>query len=169
MSIASDLVPCSNQNIANMNILDSLEPWAEPKRHKLFDYLRILLGLFIVYKGVTFTQNIPQLQEMTEEVSVMFAAFLSSYVVGVHLIGGTLLLLGLFTRWMCLLQIPILAGAVIFVNYPKGFLSVGGSSELSTSIIVLLSLLFFFAIGAGQKSIDEIRRRDKKRMDELAK
>lgn len=148
-----------------MNLLDSMEPWAEPKRQKIFDYLRIILGIYIVYKGVTFTQDIPHLQAMTEGVSGMFSAFLSTYVTAIHLIGGTLLLLGLFTRWMCLLQIPILAGAVIFINYPKGFLSVGGSTELGISIIVLIGLIFFFVMGAGNYSIDDIRRRDAKRMN----
>lgn len=151
-----------------MNLLDSMEPWAEPKRHKIFDYLRIILGIFIVYKGIIFTIDIPELQTMTAQVSVMLGAFLSTFVTAVHLIGGTLLMLGLFTRWMSLLQIPILAGAVIFVNYPKGFLSVAGTTELSTSIIVLIGLLLFFALGSGEKSIDEIRRRDKKRLEELA-
>ena len=147
-----------------MNWLDSLEPWAEPKRNKWFDYLRILLGLFIIYKGITFTQNIPELQEMT--VNVMLAAFLSSYVTTAHLIGGALLVLGLFTRWMCLIQIPILLGAVFLVNFPKGFLSMAGNIELGTSIIVLTGLVLFFVMGAGSSSIDELRRRDKQRLED---
>ncbi len=149
-----------------MNWLDSLEPWAEPKRNKWFDYLRILLGLFIIYKGITFTLNIPELQEMTETVNVMLAAFLSSYVTTAHLIGGALLVLGLFTRWMCLIQIPILLGAVFLVNFPKGFLSMAGNIELGTSIIVLTGLVFFFVMGAGSSSIDELRRRDQQRLED---
>jgi putative oxidoreductase len=151
-----------------MNLLDSLEPWAEPKRHKLFDYLRIILGVFIVYKGITFTQNITALQEMSETVNVMLSAFLSTYVTSAHLIGGALLVFGLFTRWMCFLQIPILLGAVFLVNFPKGFLLVAGNIELGTSIIVLLGLIFFFFMGAGEKSIDAMRRRDKQRLEEAA-
>jgi uncharacterized membrane protein YphA (DoxX/SURF4 family) len=151
-----------------MNLLDSLEPWAGPKRRKWFDYLRITLGAFIVYKGILFTQDIPQLQELSKTVNVMLAGFLSTYVTSVHMIGGALLVVGLFTRWMCLLQIPILIGAVFFVNYPKGYLSVGGESELGTSIIVLIGLVFFTIFGAGSYSIDEIRRRDKQRLNDLA-
>jgi uncharacterized membrane protein YphA (DoxX/SURF4 family) len=150
-----------------MNLLDSLESWAEPKRFKWFAYLRILLGLFIVYKGITFTQNIPQLQEMSTTINVMMAAAMSTYVTTAHLIGGALLTVGLFTRWMCLVQIPILFGAVILINYPKGFLSVAGNIEFGTSVIVLIGLLFFFLIGAGSYSIDEIRRRDMQRLEEL--
>jgi uncharacterized membrane protein YphA (DoxX/SURF4 family) len=68
---------------------------------------------------------------------------------------------------MCLVQIPVLAGAVIFVNYPKGFLSVAGTMEFGTSIIVLIGLVFFFLVGAGQLSIDELRRRDMQRLENL--
>jgi putative oxidoreductase len=151
-----------------MNLLDSLEPWAAPKRSKLFDYLRILLGLFIVYKGITFTRNIPELQEMSETVNVMLAAFLSSYVTTAHLIGGALLVFGLFTRWMSLIQIPILLGAVFLVNFPKGFLSMAGNIELGSSIIVLVGLVFFLVLGAGENSIDELRRKDKQRLEDLS-
>jgi putative oxidoreductase len=148
-----------------MNLLDRMEPWAEPKRQAWFDYLRIILGLFIVYKGVIFTMDIPQLQEMSRTVSTMTSAFLSTFILAVHLIGGALLTLGLFTRWMCFLQLPILFGAVFFVNLPQGS---GSSAELIISLIVLIGLCFFFVFGTGEYSIDEIRRRDKKRMDDLA-
>jgi len=151
-----------------MNLLDQMEPWAEPKRNKVFDYLRIVLGLFIIYKGVTFTQNITELQQMSETVNIMLAAFLSTYVTTAHLIGGALLAFGLFTRWMSLIQIPILLGAVFLVNFPKGFMSMAGNIELTESIIVLIGLGFFFVMGAGVNSIDELRRRDKQRLEEIS-
>lgn len=141
-----------------MNLLDRMEPWAEPKRQSWFDYIRIILGLYIVYKGVFFTMNIPLLQEMSSAVNIMSTAFLSSFILAVHLIGGALITLGLFTRWMCFLQLPILIGAVFFVNLSDGFSSGG---ELTISIIVLLGLCFFFVFGTGEYSIDAIRRRDK--------
>lgn len=141
-----------------MNLLDRMEPWAEPKRQSWFDYLRIIVGLFIVYKGVFFTLNIPLLQEMSGAVNIMSSAFLSSFILAVHLIGGALITLGLFTRWMCLLQLPILIGAVFFVNISESF---GSGGELTVSIVVLFGLLFFFILGTGDYSIDAIRRRDK--------
>jgi len=151
-----------------MNWLDRIEPWAEPRRQILFDYIRVILGLFIIYKGVSFTQDLPHLQEMARNVNEVFAAFLSTYVTTVHMIGGTLLVLGLFTRWMCLLQIPILAGAVIFINFPRGFYAGSDRVELIVSIVVLVGLVFFFVMGSGKNSIDDIRRRDKERLDHLA-
>jgi putative oxidoreductase len=67
---------------------------------------------------------------------------------------------GLLTRIMCAVQLPILIGAVLLVNFPKGFLSVGNHMELEVSIIVLIGLLAFMVFGAGKFSIDEMRRRE---------
>ena len=33
-----------------------------------------------------------------------------------HLLGGFLIIIGLLTRWAALLNIPILMGAIIFIN-----------------------------------------------------
>ena len=150
-----------------MNLLDRLEPYAESRRREWFDYLRIALGLFIVYKGFMFTQDIPKLQELSMTVNVLLAGYVSSYVTVVHVLGGALLAVGLYTRWMCILQIPILLGAVFFVNYPKGYLSVAGDMELGVSVIVLLGLVIFLFIGAGPFSIDAIRRRDKQQLEPI--
>jgi uncharacterized membrane protein YphA (DoxX/SURF4 family) len=82
------------------------------------------------------------------------------YVVFAHILGGPLIMVGLFTRIACLIQIPILIGAIVFVNYPKGFLSIGNHMELELSIIVLVGLILFMIFGAGRFSIDAKRRRE---------
>jgi uncharacterized membrane protein YphA (DoxX/SURF4 family) len=77
-----------------------------------------------------------------------------------HILGGPMIAVGLFTRIVSAIQIPILVGAVVFVNYPKGFLSLGNQMELSTSIIVLIGLVVFVVFGAGKYSIDAKRRKE---------
>jgi len=105
---------------------------------------------------------------MSETVNVILAAFLSTYLTTAHLIGGALLAFELFTRWMSLIQIPILFGAVFLVNLPKGFLSMAGNIEFGSSIIVLVGLVFFFVLGAGPNSIDELRRRGMWQMEDTS-
>ena len=67
---------------------------------------------------------------------------------------------GLFTRIACAIQLPILLGAVILVNFPQGFLSLGNHMELEISLIVLGGLIVFMIFGAGKYSIDAKRRRE---------
>jgi putative oxidoreductase len=86
---------------------------------------------------------------MTSRIS--FGSFsvvmLSNYVAFAHLLGGALLTLGLLTRFACLLQIPILLGAVFLVNATGNFLQ--PFSELYLSILVLLLLVYFLIVGNG--------------------
>lgn len=174
-----------------MNWIDSVIPWTAPKHSKLFDISRVLLGVFIFYKGVTFTQNSGILfdyldiflgqftdysgetfsqnssnfQEISGSLNLIITVFLSFYLTTAHLIGGASLVLGFFTRWMCLMQIPILLAAVFLINLPIGFTSIANSIELGVSIIILIGLVYFFIKGAGEISIDYLRRRDMMQME----
>ncbi len=144
-----------------MNFLANIETWGNSHRPMLLDYVRIVLGAFVTYKGMTFMANIDQLQSLIGGYDLLFASVaLAHYVVFVHIIGGALLVLGLFTRVMALLNVPVLIGAVFLVNYPSGFMSMGNHFELEISLLVLVGLLLFAVFGAGKLSIDQMRRRE---------
>ena len=68
-----------------------------------------------------------------------------------HIIGGILLALGLFTRFACAIQIPVLLGAIFFVNTNGAMLR--PYSELFLSIIILLLLIYFLIVGNGPWSL----------------
>ena len=144
-----------------MNIITKIETWGNEHRLAFMDYVRVLLGIFITYKGVDFMINIESLHEMTGSMDVLFISTgLAHYVIFVHVLGGPLIAFGLYTRVVSLLQLPILIGAVFLVNAPRGFLSVGNLMELEVSVVVLLLLTFFMIFGAGKFSIDALRRKE---------
>ena len=65
----------------------------------------------------------------------------------VHILGGVLLVLGLFTRFACLIQIPILIGAIIFIQAAD---SVSLKyAPFFVTILVLLLLIYFLIVGNG--------------------
>lgn len=145
-----------------MNMIFKLESWGDAHRPLWLDYLRIALGLFITYKGMVFMVNIGQLQSLIGGYDVIFASIaISHYVIWVHVLGGPLIALGLFTRVNVIFQLPIIIGAIFLVNYPKGFMSVGNHMELEVSILVLIVLVLCYIFGSGKVSIDEMRRKDK--------
>ncbi len=145
-----------------MNLIYKLEAWGDAHRPVWFDYLRIVLGLFITYKGMVFMTNIEQLQSLIGGYDVIFASIaIAHYVIFVHVLGGAIFVLGLFTRVNALLQLPIIIGAIILVNFPKGFMSVGNHMELEVSILVFIGLVLCYIFGSGKVSIDELRRKDK--------
>jgi uncharacterized membrane protein YphA (DoxX/SURF4 family) len=144
-----------------MSVVTDVEKWGNAHRPGILDFFRIILGLFITYKGLYFITHMDDLEMTTSGFNVYFAgAALAHYVVFAHILGGPLIVAGLFTRIVCLIQVPILLGAIILVNYPKGFLSIGSHMELEMSILVLVGLFLFMVFGAGRYSLDAKRRKE---------
>jgi putative oxidoreductase len=144
-----------------MHIIADMERWGNSHRPGFLDLFRIILGLFITYKGLFFVTHINTLEITAFGLNEHFAGMsIAHYVAFAHILGGPMILLGVYTRFACVIQLPILIGAVFLVNAPKGFLSLGQHMELWLSIIVLAGLITFVVFGAGKFSVDAIRRRD---------
>ena len=133
-----------------MNILQRFERWGDSHHPKWLDIIRIALGLFLCYKGIDFLQNMGVLiGQMKDKFPFGSFAFIlvGHYTVFAHILGGILIAAGFFTRFACLIQIPILLGAIIFINSSGDMLR--PYSELFLSILVLLLLIYFLIIGNG--------------------
>jgi len=149
-----------------MSVITKIEDWGNSHRPGFFDIFRVALGIFITYKGFSFLGNIENLELTIQGTNMSFlAVIIAHYVVFAHVLCGPLIAFGLFTRIMCAVQLPILIGAIVLVNFPKGFLSVGNHMELELSLIVLGGLILFMVFGAGKFSIDEKRRREKEMLE----
>jgi putative oxidoreductase len=139
-----------------MNLLQRVGHWGDTHHPKWMDILRIFLGIFLCLKGIEFADNITRLTNLMST-HIPFSSFLivllGQYILFAHLMGGFLLTIGLLTRFACLIQIPILLGAIIFVNASDVF-GLGQFSELSLSIFVLFLLIYFLVIGSGPWSLD---------------
>ncbi len=144
-----------------MSVITNVESWGNSHRPGFLDIFRIALGIFLTFKGIQFITHMDDLQNTTSGITTWFAgAALAHYIIFAHILGGPLIAAGLFTRIVCLIQLPILIGAVIFVNSPKGFLSIGNHMELWLSLLVLGGLVVFIIFGAGRYSIDAKRRKE---------
>ncbi|MEO5601286.1 MAG: DoxX family protein [Cyclobacteriaceae bacterium] len=144
-----------------MSVITNVESWGNSHRPGFLDIFRIALGIFLTFKGIQFITHMDDLQNTTSGITTWFAgAALAHYIIFAHILGGPLIAAGLFTRIVCLIQLPILIGAVIFVNSPKGFLSIGNHMELWLSLLVLGGLIVFIIFGAGRYSIDAKRRKE---------
>jgi len=144
-----------------MNVISNVEDWGNSHRPGFLDFFRIILGCYITYKGLYFVTHIDTLEITASGINVYFAGLtIAHYIVFAHILGGPMILVGIFTRFACLIQLPVLIGAVFLVNSPKGFLSMGQHMELWTSLLVLIGLIVFMIFGAGRFSIDARRRQD---------
>lgn len=141
-----------------MNLLHQLRHETSLKQPKWLVIPRIVLGGMLFIKGITFVGDSSHLESLIENsrLAGSFTPVLAGIIAWTHLLGGLFILTGLATRAMCLLQIPILLGAVLFINLPN--FTLDNSAELWLSMISLVMLIAFVIEGSGKISADEYFR-----------
>jgi putative oxidoreductase len=140
-----------------MNLIQKVEHWGDTHHPKWIDIIRMVLGAALFMKGVEFMNNMDLLSSLMGKSSFLSSfslGIMGHYIIMMNLIGGFLVAFGLLTRLACLLQIPILLGAVIFVNAPSGV--VPPDSNWWLSLLILVMLIFFLIEGGGPWSADRL-------------
>ncbi len=139
-----------------MNWTLQIEKWADKHHPRWIDYLRVLLGIILIMKGITLIINREQVVLNMEMSSIDVFSFLvtSQYVLVFYIAGGLLVAIGLLTRVIVLFQIPILAATIIFIDYHKGLFAL--NSELIYSVLILGLLIFYLIYGSGRFSVDNL-------------
>jgi len=138
-----------------MNQIERLEHWGDTHHPKWVDIVRIGLGIFLCYKGIDFLRNMGVMNDLLAQ-HLSFGSFavimLGHYIVFAHILGGILLAMGVLTRFACLIQIPILLGALIMINWSQDMLR--PYAQLIITILVLLLLIYFLIAGNGRWVVD---------------
>jgi putative oxidoreductase len=143
-----------------MNLVQRVEHWGDAHHPQWLDAVRILLGVFLCYKGVDFLMNMGTMLDLINN-KMSFGSFstmlMSNYVAFAHILGGVLLILGVLTRFACLIQIPILLGAICLggADLYRPF------SAIILPIIVLLLLILFLVVGNGKWQLLKFSESDK--------
>jgi putative oxidoreductase len=120
------------------------------------------LGLFLFAKGISFMQDSALLEELIygkSHLAENTTYWMPIIITFANLLGGFLLMVGLWTRLIALLEIPILIGAIVDINVHQGGFDSG--SELGLAILVLVLLIFFLIEGGGPLSLDGYFRRNR--------
>jgi putative oxidoreductase len=140
-----------------MNMVRRIEHWGDLHHPKWLDIIRIVLGMIIFTKGIIFisSTNVQQdwiFHNSTFDFSGLLAVVLIHIVAFAHVIGGMLIIAGLLTRLSVVIQMPIVLGAMFFVNITKGLTFV--NTELWLSVIVFIMLVVIWIAGSGTFSAD---------------
>ena len=136
-----------------MNYLQRLEYWGEAHHPKYLDVLRIAFGLFLLIKGIEFANNTALLTDaMADSINInpLLFSLIIQYTIFGHIIGGFLIAVGLLTRLACLLQIPILIGALVFIRWEV----MQHFSQFFLALLTLILLFYFMVVGSGPWSLD---------------
>jgi putative oxidoreductase len=116
----------------------------ETNQNYAYAFVRIFLGVALFIRGYILVSDPGAIYVLDGEAKMhMFY----SYITIIHLLGGFLMAIGLFTRVGALLQVPILFGAVFFIHAKNGLMMGGQSLELATLVFFLLLIYLFFGSG----------------------
>jgi putative oxidoreductase len=80
---------------------------------------------------------------------VPFAEVGTWYLILAHGLGGICLVLGLFTRWAALANVPVMLGALLFVHLKNGFWAHTNPSGYEYVLVLLVVSLAVAMIGSG--------------------
>ncbi len=136
-----------------MDNIKRLVKWGETHHPKWIDFIRIALGGFLMFKAISFLIYMSKLTALmtgTMDFGMFALTLLGHYVVFAHLLGGLALILGMFVRAACIVQIPILVAAIIVVN--SNTTMTQPLWELISSVLVLGLLVYFLIAGNGSLS-----------------
>lgn len=146
-----------------MNYLRRIGYWGDHHHPKWVDIIRIALGIFLMWKGKEFVENMSMMLDLMSS-KISFNSFtmilLGHYIVFAHLLGGFLLVIGVLVRFACIIQIPILLGAIFFINSAENVFR--PFSELYLTILVLLLLIYFLIAGNGSIAFNLFAGQDKR-------
>ena len=129
--------------------MDFLRPYAL----RLLSVLRIMTGLLLLQHGTTKYLNFPvgPMNNATPTTMSGAAGLL-------ELVGGVLLIIGLFTRPVAFILSGMCAVAYFYSHAPRGFFPILNGGELAA--LYSFVLLYLAAAGGGAWSADALRKSD---------
>ena len=124
---------------------------------RLLGLLRIITGWLYLQHGTAKLFGAPHVA-MFDGLQVMSLMGVAGIL---ELVGGALLLLGLFTRPVAFILSGQMAAAYFMAHAPQGFLPILNGGELA--VLYSFIFLYFAAAGGGAFSIDGLRSKEHSR------
>ena len=120
---------------------------------RLLSILRIMAGLMLFEHGTAKLLKFPVVQNMAN----LNLSSLPGIARFFELIGGALLIIGLFTRPVAFILSGMTAVAFFIVHFPRGIYPILNGGELAA--LYCFVFLYIAAAGPGPWSVDAARRK----------
>ncbi len=122
--------------------------------------LRVILGGALFIKGVDFVRNKVVLKQVISETDYIYKfSFLEVVIPWIHLLGGVFIAIGMYTRIVIYIQIPLVIGAIIVLLNTKN--TSFQSPEIIFAVIILIMLLIYLKFGDGFYSWRNLIQKEK--------
>ena len=120
----------------------------------MLSILRIVTGLLFVEHGLSKVCGFPPSPMPMGPFNPLTLVGFSGIL---ELVGGILIVIGLFTRITAFILSGEMAVAYFMVHFPKGFFPMVNKGEIA--VLYCFVFLYLFFAGPGPWSIDALRRR----------
>jgi putative oxidoreductase len=130
-----------------MPAIDSLLATWSPR---VLSILRIIVGLLFLEHGTSKHLSLP-----VSPMTGVAATSLSGINGMIELVGGVLIVLGLFTRPVAFILAGDMAVAYFIAHGPRGFFPLLNGGELA--IVYCFVFLYLAVAGGGEWSVDQLR------------
>jgi putative oxidoreductase len=120
-----------------------------PYESQTYALFRIVVGFLFLWHGLQKLFGFPVAMPDGAPAFVLYTAG------PIELIGGTLVMIGLFTRWAAFLSSGLMAFAYWMAHGPRALLPIVNQGELA--VVYCFAFLFIAARGAGIWSVDGAR------------
>lgn len=126
--------------------MDFLRPYTE----QILSLLRFMSGLLLLQHGTAKYLNFP-----TGPMNNASPMTMGGFAGILELVGGVLLIIGLFTRWTAFILSGMCAVAYFWAHAGRGFFPLLNGGELA--VLYAFVFLFLAAAGGGAWSVDKVR------------
>lgn len=117
--------------------------------------VRVVLGVLFLAHGISkFQMGLGNVDAWFESMGI--PGFLAYIVALLELIGGILLIIGLFTRYVSVLFILMLVGAIVTMKLSAGLLGNGQMAGYELDLAFMLAALYLSVAEPAPLSIDQL-------------
>ena len=128
-----------------------LEQWSQLHYKAWMDVVRMLFGLMLHLKGLYFIFRTSWLLQLAPDSNSAQAEVIVVYLLAfLHIMMGTLIVIGLGTRYASLIMIPAILASVFFSN-PH----LNNALQIAYSVITLGLSIFYSVHGDGRFSVKQ--------------
>ena len=116
--------------------------------------LRIALGIIYIMHGylALFVFGPAGTAAYQRHIGLPFPELGAWYLIAAHGIGGVMMVLGIFTRWAALANVPIMFVALLLVHLKQGFF-MGQSGGYEFPLLVLAATVAQVFLGGGALAV----------------
>jgi len=133
-----------------MGTSDNLEKWGNNNRDLGLLSLRIVLAAVLLLKGFRFLFHSDELTNVISTYNpTTIAVIFTWFVILADMVGGIFILIGVLTRATCIVQIPILIGAMLLSLETH----VLNSSEWLLAFVTFFLIVYLYIYGSGKFSV----------------